>query len=259
MLAAGVLPLLDELVSKSNSHGSATALYLNLSCLDEAKPIIGSSDAVPFLINVLGTETHPLAKLDAIHTLYNLSTLPSNIPKLLSSGIIDRLAFLVTDSSDHAWTEKCITVLMNLTSSKLARGEMILNPSLISGLATVLDIGEPVEQEQATACLLILCNGNEKCSQMVLQEGVIPSLVSISVSGTMRGKQKAQKLLMLFREQRQRDPSPVRTPQLIESGDVDVHDPELRPKPKHLSKSVSRRKMGRAWSFWWKNKSFSQC
>lgn len=136
---------------------------------------------------------------------------------------------------------------------------MILNPSLISGLATVLDIGEPVEQEQATACLLILCNGNEKCSQMVLQEGVIPSLVSISVSGTMRGKQKAQKLLMLFREQRQRDPSPVRTPQLIESGDVDVHDPELRPKPKHLSKSVSRRKMGRAWSFWWKNKSFSQC
>lgn len=259
MLAAGVLPLLDELVSKSNSHGSATALYLNLSCLNEAKPIIGSSDAVPFLITVLGTETHPLAKLDAIHTLYNLSTLPSNIPKLLSSGIIDRLAFLVTDSSDHAWTETCITVLINLTSSKLARGEMILNPSLISGLATVLDIGEPVEQEQAAACLLILCNGNEKCSQMVLQEGVIPSLVSISVSGTMRGKQKAQKLLMLFREQRQRDPSPVRTPQLIESGDVDVRDLELRPNPKHLSKSVSRRKMGRAWSFWWKNKSFSQC
>ncbi|KAI8527971.1 hypothetical protein RHMOL_Rhmol12G0115600 [Rhododendron molle] len=259
MLAAGVLPLLDELVSKSNSHGSATALYLNLSCLDEAKPIIGSSDAVPFLINVLGTETHPLAKVDAIHTLYNLSTLPSNIPKLLSSGIIDRLAFLVTDSSDHAWTEKCITVLMNLTSSKFARGEIILNPSLISGLATVLDIGEPVEQEQAAACLLILCNGNEKCSQMVLQEGVIPSLVSISVSGTLRGKQKAQKLLMLFREQRQRDPSPVRTPQLIESGDVDVRDPEQRSKPKHLSKSVSRRKMGRAWSFWWKNKSFSQC
>ncbi|KAL0385377.1 UNVERIFIED_CONTAM: U-box domain-containing protein 45 [Sesamum radiatum] len=84
-------------------------------------------------------------------------------------------------------------------------------PGLISALATILDVGEPVEQEQAAACLLILCNSNEACSQMVLQEGVIPSLVSISVNGTVRGKQKAQKLLMLFREQRQRDPSPVPT------------------------------------------------
>lgn len=259
MLAAGVLPLLDELVSKSNSHGPATALYLNLSCLDEAKPIIGSSDAVPFLINVLGTETHPLTKLDAFHTLFNLSTHPANVPKLLSSGIINELLSLVSDSGDQSWTEKCMTVFINLASSKLARDEMISTPGLISGLSTVLDMGEPIEQEHAAACLLMLCNGNEICSQMVLQEGVIPSLVSISVSGTMRGKQKAQKLLMLFREQRQRDPSPVRTLHLIESGEVNVHDAE--PKPKPLSKSISRRKLGRAWSFWRKSKSFSvyQC
>ncbi|KAL6969296.1 U-box domain-containing protein 45 [Sarracenia purpurea var. burkii] len=257
MLAEGVLPLLNEMVTKSNSHGSATALYLNLSCLDEAKPVIGSSEAVPFLIKSLQSETNPQCKLDALHTLFNLSTHPSNIPNLLSAGIINGLLFLVTNSNDQSWTEKCIAVFINLASCKSARDELISAPGVISGLAAILDIGEPIEQEQAAACLLILCNGNEKCSQMVLQEGVIPSLVSISVNGTMRGKQKAQKLLMLFREQRQRDPSPVETPRLPEGSGMDMPDSESKP----LSKTISRRKMGKAWSFWWKNKSFSvyQC
>lgn len=258
MMSAGILPLLEEMVAGSNSHASATALYLNLSCFNEAKPIIGSSTAVPCLINFLQSETDPQCKLDALHTLFNLSTHPSNIMYLLSSGIIKGLLSLVTDSRDHqAWTEKCVAVFINLASCKSAREEMVSSGSLISGLATILDVGEPVEQEQAAACLLILCNGSEKCIQMVLQEGVIPSLVSISVNGTMRAKQKAQKLLMLFREQRQRDPSPVGVRPTPEGGDVDA--PELDSKP--LSKSISRRKVPKAWSFWWKNKSFSvyQC
>ncbi|KAI8526881.1 hypothetical protein RHMOL_Rhmol12G0032900 [Rhododendron molle] len=258
MLSAGVLPLLEEMVAGSSSHVSATALYLNLSCFNHAKPIIGSSTAVPFLINFLQSETDPQCKLDALHTLFNLSTHPSNILYLLSSGIINGLLSLVTDSSDHhAWTEKCVAVFINLASCKSARDEMVSSVSLISGLATILDVGEPIEQEQAAACLLILCNGSEKCIQMVLQEGVIPSLVSISVNGTMRAKQKAQKLLMLFREQRQRDPSPVRTRPMPPEEIEEV--PDLEPKP--LSKSISRRKVPKAWSFWWKNKSFSvyQC
>ncbi|KAL7171706.1 hypothetical protein ACSBR2_036377 [Camellia fascicularis] len=258
MMLTGVLPLLEKMIAKSNSHGSATALYLNLSCLDKAKPIIGVSEAVPFLIKVLQAETDPQCKIDALHALFNLSTHSPNIPNLLSKGIINGLLSLVSDSGDHhTWTEKCIAVFINLALNKSARDEMISATGLISGLAMILDVGEPVEQEQAAACLLILCNGNEKCSQMVLQEGVIPSLVSISVNGTMRGKSKAQKLLLLFREQRQRDPSPNQTHQMPENSDMDMPGTESKP----LSKSISRRKVGRAWSFWCKNKSFSvyQC
>ncbi|KAM7484088.1 hypothetical protein LguiA_000097 [Lonicera macranthoides] len=260
MLAAGVLSLLGEMVANSNSHGSATALYLNLSCLEAAKPMIGSSNVVPLLIQILRGESNPQCKLDALHALYNLSSLPSNIPHLLSAGIIDGLQALITNSGDQTWTEKCIAVYINLASSKSARDEMATAQGVISGLSTILDNGEAIEQEQAAACLLILCNGNEKCSQMVLQEGVIPSLVSISVNGTMRGKQKAQKLLMLFREQRQRDPSPVQTrqqEQRAESSDMALAVEEA----KLLSKSTSRRKMKSAWSFWWKSKSFAvyQC
>ncbi|KAL0357784.1 UNVERIFIED_CONTAM: U-box domain-containing protein 45 [Sesamum calycinum] len=257
MLAAGVLPILEKMIASTDAVGAATALYLNLSCLEEAKPVIGSSEAVPFLIWVLKDETDEQCKLDALHALYNISSSPANIPQLLTAGITDALQVLITHPSDHTWTEKCIAVLIYLASSKTARDQIIMAPGLISALATILDVGEPVEQEQAAACLLILCNSNEACSQMVLQEGVIPSLVSISVNGTVRGKQKAQKLLMLFREQRQRDPSPVSTRPRPESDEVPLPAQDSKP----LSKSVSRRKVGKAFSFWRKNKSFSvyQC
>ncbi|KGN62370.1 U-box domain-containing protein 45 [Cucumis sativus] len=268
MLAEGVISLLEDMIMNPNSHGYATALYLNVSCLEEAKSIIGSSCAVPFLTQLLHANTETLCKLDALHTLYNLSTVPSNIPNLISSGIIKGLQALLAARLDRTWTEKCIAILINLASTESGRDQMSSTPELISGLAAILDNGEPIEQEQAVACLLILCNGNERCSEMVLQEGVIPGLVSMSVNGTARGKEKAQKLLMLFREQRQREspPAPPTAPTLIptpiptdqsESGGTSMDVAESKP----LCKSISRRKPGKALSFLWKSKSYSvyQC
>lgn len=255
MLASGVLPILQKMIANTESVAAATALYLNLSMLDEAKPMIGNSEAVPFLILVFQNESDEQCKLDALHALYNISTYASNIPHLLSAGIINGLQAHLTQSSNPAWTEKCIAVLIHLASSKSGRDEIISSPGLIGALASILDMGEAIEQEQAAACLLILCNADEKCSQMVLQEGVIPALVSISVSGTVRGKQKAQKLLMLFREQRQRDQPPASAQLQPESGDRDnipSQDPKML-----LSKSVLRRKVGKAWTFLRKSKSFS--
>ncbi|KAF9677804.1 hypothetical protein SADUNF_Sadunf08G0145800 [Salix dunnii] len=258
MLAAGAIPLLEDMISNPDSNGSATALYLNLSCLAEAKPIIGSSQAVPFLIQILKGETRVQCKLDALHALYNLSSHSTNISNLLSAGIISGLQSLLTVPGDHSWIEKSIAVLINLACSQSAKDEMLSTPGLISGLATILDTVEPIEQEQAVACLYILCIGSEKGSQLVLQEGVIPALVSISVNGTTRGKEKAQKLLMLFREQRQQDqPSADACFQQTESSSRSMPAPESQPQ----CKPVSRRKMGKAMSLFWKSKSYSvyQC
>ncbi|XP_038885198.1 U-box domain-containing protein 45-like isoform X4 [Benincasa hispida] len=267
MLAERLISLLEEMIMNPNSHGYATALYLNVSCLEEAKSIIGSSCAVPFLTQLLHANTETLCKLDALHTLYNLSTVPSNIPNLVSSGIIKGLQSLLASRLDRTWTEKCIAILINLASSESGRDQMSSAPELIGGLAAILDNGEPIEQEQAVACLLILCSGNERCSEMVLQEGVIPGLVSMSVNGTARGKEKAQKLLMLFREQRQREsppptptPTPTPIPTLIERSESSgTSMPVAESKP--LCKSISRRKTGKALSFLWKSKSYSvyQC
>ncbi|RDX92688.1 U-box domain-containing protein 6, partial [Mucuna pruriens] len=257
MLSAGVLSLLEEMISKTSSYGCTTALYLNLSCLEEAKPMIGTSQAVQFLIQLLQSNSDVQCKQDSLHALYNLSTLPSNIPYLLSSGIISGLQFLLVGEGDCMCTEKCIAVLINLATSQVGREEIVSTPGFIGALASILDTGELLEQEQAVSCLLILCNRSETCSEMVLQEGVIPALVSISVNGTTRGREKAQKLLMLFREQR-RDHSPVKTHESPpETSDLSMPPAEMKPQ----CKSISRRKSGKTFSFFWKSKSYSvyQC
>ncbi|XP_061360761.1 U-box domain-containing protein 45-like [Gastrolobium bilobum] len=258
MLSAGILSLLEEMVSNTSSYGCATALYLNLSCLEEAKPVIGMSQAVQFLIQLLQSDSGVQCKQDSLHALYNISTVTSNIHYLLSTGIINGLLSLLVGQGDCMWTEKCIAVLINLANSKVGSEEMVLSPGLISALASILDTGELLEQEQAVSCLLILCNKSEKCSEMVLQEGVIPALVSLSVNGTPRGREKAQKLLMLFREQRQRDHSQFKTHQCPpETSDLSMPPAEMKP----LCKSMSRTKTGKALSFFWKSKSYSvhQC
>ncbi|XP_027335256.1 U-box domain-containing protein 45-like [Abrus precatorius] len=259
MISAGILTLLAEMTSNTSSYSCATALYLNLSCLEEAKHMIGTSQAAQFLIKILQAKAEVQCKLDSLHALYNLSAVPSNIPNLLSSGIINSLQSLIVGQGDSTWTEKCLAVLVNLAVSQVGREEMMLAPGLISALASVLDTGEPLEQEQAAACLLILCNRNEKCCEMVLQEGVIPALVSISVNGTSRGREKAQKLLMLFREQRQKEHSTSNSQNQCSSETSELSVPPTETKP--LCKSISRRKVGKAFSFLWKSKSYSvsQC
>ncbi|GAB4829339.1 U-box domain-containing protein 45 [Ancistrocladus abbreviatus] len=277
MLAAGIISLLEEMMSDPDSHGLAAALYLNLSCLEEAKPIIGSRGAVPFLVKLLLSEADPQSKLDSLHAIFNLSTFPANIPYLLQSGVINGLHLLLTESHSNAWTEKSIAVLLNLGSTIAGKDTIVAAPGLVTELATILDNGEPIEQEQAASCLLILCNGNEQCSQMVLQEGVIPSLVSISVNGTARGRDKAQKLLMLFREQRQRDPATQ--PQPVHQPPLPISEKEMQPPPpKPLSKSVtldtgkmtpdpepnsliksfSRRKLGKTFTLFRKSRTYSE-
>ncbi|RWV81630.1 hypothetical protein GW17_00056930 [Ensete ventricosum] len=208
--------------SNSDMYKCVVALYLSLSCLDEAKPLIGSSMAVPFLIQVLRDHNieRSSCKYDALYILYNLSTHPPNIPSLVSSDIINSLhPFFGFPSASEVvmLAEKALAILINLAASRAGRKEITSAPSIFRGLAGVLDFGESTEQEQAVSCLLILCSGDERCSQMVLQEGVIPSLVSISVNGTTKGKEKTEKLLKLFREQRQQEPSTLKQqPQQVE-------------------------------------------
>ncbi|GMH27682.1 hypothetical protein Nepgr_029525 [Nepenthes gracilis] len=253
MLAAGVIPLLEEMISNADSHGLAAALYLNLSCLEEAKPIIGSSIAIPFLIMLLPCKTDPQSSLDSLHALFNLCTHPFNISKLLESGIINSLHSLLTGPHDHMSIEKSISILINLASTNAGKDGIISAPGLISELVAILDNGEPIEQEQAALCFLILCNGDEKCSQMVLQEGAIPSLLSTSVNGTARGRDTAQKLLMLFREQRRRDtfPQPMLPPPPQPTIDCEKTTPASEP-PHLLSKSISQRKLVKMFSFFQK-------
>ncbi|GJM92177.1 hypothetical protein PR202_ga08614 [Eleusine coracana subsp. coracana] len=267
LLSAGVVDLLEQMISNPRLSGPATALYLNLSCLPDAKEVIGSSQAISFLVdrlysNDVNDTKGSSCKHDALYTLYNLSNHQASVPALLSAGTVDALHCLLSEppvSEGLGWTEKALAVLISLAATQAGRKEIMSTPGLVSSLATLLDTGEPTEQEQAVSCLLVMCSADDKCIAPVLQEGVVPSLVSVSASGTGRGREKAQKLLKLFREQRQRD-APSQQPQqqqLTETGNGAI---VCHRESKPLCKSKSR-KLGRTLSSLWKIRSFSlyQC
>ncbi|CAN6235443.1 unnamed protein product [Urochloa humidicola] len=209
LLLAGVIPLMEQMIQRPETCEAAIAMYLNLSCISEAQAIIGSSDAIPFLIEALREDDcsrSDTCRLDALLTLYNLSLHAPNIPVLMASGVIEGLRAVLAPPSP--WTDKALAVLLNLALTRAGKAEIAADAAVVGAIVMILDNGEPGEKEKAVSCLHVICSGGDEGgggSQAVLQEGVIPALVSVTANGTARARDKAQRLLRLFREQRQRE------------------------------------------------------
>lgn len=207
MISAGIIPLMDEMIDSTckPTIEAAIALYLNISCLNAARPLLVQTRLTSFLIESIQSNT-PLSNLcrtDALFALFNLSNHAPNVPLLLNSGIIPGLQPLV--KATKTWADKAMSILAYVAQEPSGNNAIRKTPGLISSLASLLDSEVPSEQEQAVSCLLTLCSGDERCMQMALQEGVIPSLVMLSANGTARAKDKAQRLLKLFRGMRNRE------------------------------------------------------
>uniref|UniRef100_J3LZ43 RING-type E3 ubiquitin transferase n=1 Tax=Oryza brachyantha TaxID=4533 RepID=J3LZ43_ORYBR len=205
LLSGGVIPMMEQMIQMPETYEAAVAMYLNLSCLPEAQVIIGQSKATPVLINGLREDGYRSRTccLDALLTLYNVSLQPSNIPTLIAAGVIESLHGVLAPSSPM--TEKALAVLINLALTRAGKKEIAANSDMVGAIVVILDNGEPAEKEKAVSCLWIICSGDEGGSLMVLQEGVIPALVSLTANGTGKTREKAQRLLLLFRGMRQRE------------------------------------------------------
>lgn len=206
IVTAGAIPLLLNLLASDIPlaiREAAVVVLLTASCLDENKPGIGSSGAVSFLVDHLETGSAQGVK-DALTTLFNLSIFSGNQPLMVIAGTIPKLFHLVS-LGDAELAEKCTAVLYNLAAVEEGRASIAETDGSISVLAEILDTGTQKGKEHAAAILLVICTNSLEHSQLVLREGVIPSLVMLSVSGSARGKDKAQKLLQHFREQRQKE------------------------------------------------------
>lgn len=255
ILAAGAVPLLLDLLDSETSE-AAVAVLLMLSSLEDNKASIGASGAIPILIKLMDSESNQCRQA-AINALYNLSTFKGNRSYMVSAGVVSRLAHLLLVAEGDC-TEKCLTILYNLASTEEGRATIADTEGCIGTIADILDTGKTIAQEQAAASLLLLCTNSFEHSQMVLREGVIPYLVTLSMNGSPRGKDKAQKLLQHFREQRQQDVScqsstAVCTPQ------PSIYGESL--KENKTTHRTTSKKIGRTLSLFWKAKSFAfyQC
>lgn len=199
ILSAGILPLLLDLI-RSEAIEVALAVMLALSNLEENKSSFVASGAIPCLLELLESEDGHSQHI-ALSILYNLSTVLWDWSNNIPAWPVSKLAQLLGNSE---YTDKCITVLHNLAGTEEGRATIVRTEGCILAIAELLDTGNLEEQELAVDILLLLCTNSFEYSHLVLREGVIPSLVTVSITGSPNGMEKAQKLLEYFREQRLR-------------------------------------------------------
>lgn len=240
IISAGALPLLLDLIHSEITE-IAVAVLLTLSSLEDSKASFVPSGVVPLLLGLL--ESHEHCRHDALNILCNLSTIIWKWSNMLSVASVSKLVHLFGVSELR---DKCITILNNLAGTEEGRAVISETEDCVPAMAELLDTGTSVEQEQATNILLLLCTDSFEHSQLVLREGVIPSLVNISVNGSPNGRDKAQKLLEHFREQRFKDYSWKSSPRIVCSTETSFSEesPSIKTKKSLLqtSKKSDRKK-----------------
>ncbi|KAJ6814175.1 uncharacterized protein M6B38_123700 [Iris pallida] len=207
IINAGALdPLIDFLQSPNSSlQENATAALLTLSASSANKPIIASAAVIPHLVRVLDKGT-PQAKAEAITALSNLSTEPNTLQDILLSKPIPHLVDLLKTSKKSSRTaEKCTALLESLLAFDEARTVLTTEPGGVLAVVEAVEDGSPRTREHAVGALLILCQSDRlKYREVILNEGVIPGLLELTVQGTDKGRVRARELLGLLRDSSKR-------------------------------------------------------
>lgn len=90
--------------------------------------------------------------------------------------------------------------MKNLCDHENARVSVVETDGCIASIVKLLEMDSSENQENAVSVLLSLCSQCDQYCQLVMEEGVIPALFSISVNGNDKGKAIAMELLRLFRD-----------------------------------------------------------
>ncbi|KAJ6853596.1 U-box domain-containing protein 4 isoform X1 [Iris pallida] len=203
IIDAGALdPLVDFLRSPNSVlQENAAAALLTLSASSANKPAIASSVAVPRLVGVLDTGT-PQARADAITALSNLYVAPNALRGILQSAPVPRLIGLLKASDKSSRTaERCISILEPLMAFDEARTALAAEPGGVLAVVEAVEDGSPRAREHAVGALLTLCRSDRsKYREAILDEGVIPGLLELTVQGTEKGQGEARELLGLLRD-----------------------------------------------------------
>ncbi|XP_074354662.1 U-box domain-containing protein 4-like isoform X2 [Apium graveolens] len=196
--ADAIEPLIHVLESgNTEAKENAAATFFSLSVIKENKVRIGKSRAIQPLVDLLGNGT-PRGKTDAVTALFNLSTLRINKAQIVQAGAVKYLVELMDPAA--GMVDKAVVLLSNLAA--IPEGRLaIVEEGGIPILVEVVELGSARGKETAAAALLVLCTKSSKFCNLVLLEGAVPPLVSLSQSGTPRAKAKAQTLLSYFRDQ----------------------------------------------------------
>ncbi|KAK4783036.1 hypothetical protein SAY86_007410 [Trapa natans] len=203
IMDAGALgPIIGFLQSRSSElQECAAAALLTLSASTVNKPAISSSGVVPLLVGILERGSHQ-AKNDSLMALYNLSTYAGNLSIILEAQPVPGIvALLKSYRKSSKAAEKCTALMESVVSFEEGRAALVSEEGGVFAIVDVLENGSPHSRECAVGTLLTMCQSDRRTYRIpILEEGVIPGLLELTVQGTPKSQAKARKLLILLRE-----------------------------------------------------------
>ncbi|KAL0330581.1 UNVERIFIED_CONTAM: U-box domain-containing protein 7 [Sesamum radiatum] len=167
--------MLKLIQSPNGEHSQAiaeavVANFLGLSALDSNKPIIGSSGAIPFLVETLKGSDETVssqAKQDSLRALYNLSISPSNVFAMLETDLIPHLFFKLgdMDMNSPGCQEKASYILMVMAHKSYGDRQAMIEAGIVSSLLELTLLGSTLAQKRASR--MLECLRAEKGKQVL--------------------------------------------------------------------------------------------
>lgn len=185
----------------SSVYEAIVANFLGLSALDCNKPIIGSSGAIPFLVRILhknlDNRSSSQIKQDALRALYNLSIIQTNIAFVLET---DSVSFLINSIGDMKVSKRILSILSNIVSTPEGRKAISAVSDAISILVDVLNWTDSSEcLEKALYILMIMAHKNYADRQVMIEAGIVSSLLELTLLGTTLVQKRASRILQCLR------------------------------------------------------------
>ncbi|KAL5704650.1 hypothetical protein ACHQM5_023043 [Ranunculus cassubicifolius] len=179
----------------SETIEEALAIFEVLSEDDEYSELeVVASCALPHILKIVESRNMKL-QLTALRILCNYSLETNICTEIVRLGYVPMLISLLGVKSLALY---CLTILRHLCTTEEGRDAVGENNELIISVLEFLETGSHEEQEDALGILLCLCFNRVEYCRLVLEEGVMPSLISISISGSSKGKEISTELLHLL-------------------------------------------------------------
>ncbi|KAL2520670.1 U-box domain-containing protein 6 [Forsythia ovata] len=183
---------LDTMVAKQ-----ALAILEVLSFDQHSGYMIAASGVLSGILNIVDTQIQELLE-PALRILSNLSSNSEIVYFLVPPEFIPKLVPLF---ENNTLARYCVTILKNLCDKEDARVSVAETDGCISSISKLLENDSHEDQEHAVDILLSLCSERVQYCQLVMDEGVIPGLVNVSVNGNMKAKAMAMELLRILKDE----------------------------------------------------------
>ncbi|THU63413.1 hypothetical protein C4D60_Mb01t15490 [Musa balbisiana] len=198
-----LLELPNDVQDKAVENTSMEALtLLHILAQDpRCRSDILSSGVLTTVLKSLDSEVPKYLEL-SLNILLDLSADKDVKSYMLSSGCITKLASFMMDGR---FAYLCLKIIQSISSNEEGAMLVAKATACLASIAELLDTGSKEEQELAVDILYAICSQSFENCLLIMDEGVIPALVNISVNGNAKGKEVSQRLLHHLRDVRHSD------------------------------------------------------